>query len=49
MITALTGLFYAPVRFLLDFLRFNPEADPRYLGLTFAQWVSSSARHSLAT
>jgi len=40
MITALTGLFYAPVRFLLDFLRFNPEADPRYLGLTFAQWVS---------
>ena len=40
MITALTGLVYAPVRFLLDFLRFNPEADPRYLGLTFAQWVS---------
>jgi phosphatidylglycerol:prolipoprotein diacylglycerol transferase len=40
MITALTGLFYAPVRFLLDFLRFNPEADPRYLDLTFAQWVS---------
>ena len=40
MITALTGMFYAPVRFLLDFLRFNPEADPRYLGLTFAQWVS---------
>jgi phosphatidylglycerol:prolipoprotein diacylglycerol transferase len=40
MITALTGLLYAPVRFLLDFLRFNPEADPRYFGLTFAQWVS---------
>jgi phosphatidylglycerol:prolipoprotein diacylglycerol transferase len=40
MITALTGMLYAPVRFLLDFLRFNPEADPRYFGLTFAQWVS---------
>src|SRR5690606_31350558 len=40
MITALTGMFYAPVRFLLDFLRFNPEHDPRYFGLTFAQWVS---------
>ncbi len=40
MVTALTGLLYAPVRFLLDFLRFNPEADPRYLDLTFAQWVS---------
>lgn len=40
MITALTGMLYAPVRFLLDFLRFNPNADPRYFGLTFAQWVS---------
>jgi phosphatidylglycerol:prolipoprotein diacylglycerol transferase len=40
MVTALTGLLYAPVRFLLDFLRFNPEADPRYFDLTFAQWVS---------
>jgi phosphatidylglycerol:prolipoprotein diacylglycerol transferase len=40
MATAMTGLLYAPVRFLLDFLRFNPEADPRYFGLTFAQWVS---------
>jgi phosphatidylglycerol:prolipoprotein diacylglycerol transferase len=40
MITALTGMLYAPVRFLLDFLRFNPTADPRYFGLTFAQWVS---------
>jgi len=40
MITAITGMLYAPVRFLLDFWRVNPEADPRYLGLTFAQWVS---------
>jgi phosphatidylglycerol:prolipoprotein diacylglycerol transferase len=40
MITALVGLFYAPVRFFLDYLRVNPEADPRYLSLTFAQWVS---------
>ena len=40
MVTALVGLLYAPVRFLLDFLRFNPDFDPRYVGLTFAQWVS---------
>lgn len=40
MVTALVGLLYAPVRFLLDFLRVNPTADPRYAGLTFAQWVS---------
>ncbi len=40
MVTALTGMLYAPVRFFLDFLRINPEADPRYFGLTFAQWVS---------
>jgi phosphatidylglycerol---prolipoprotein diacylglyceryl transferase len=31
---------YAPVRFFLDFLRVNRDADPRYLGLTFAQWMS---------
>ena len=37
---------YAPVRFLLDFLRVEPtsigrvvEADPRYAGLTPAQWM----------
>lgn len=34
---------YAPVRFLLDFLRIEAskghEADPRYLGLTPAQWA----------
>lgn len=39
LITALTGVLYAPVRFGLDFLR-PEETDPRYLGLTFAQWAS---------
>ena len=43
MVAVLVGLLYAPVRFLLDFLRFNPHADPRYVGLTFAQWVSMLA------
>jgi phosphatidylglycerol---prolipoprotein diacylglyceryl transferase len=38
-VTALTGVCYAPVRFLLDFLR-PEDTDPRYLGLTFAQWSS---------
>jgi phosphatidylglycerol:prolipoprotein diacylglycerol transferase len=41
---ALACVAYAPVRFLLDFLR-APEggvaaADPRYFGLTPAQWAS---------
>ncbi|MBM4360031.1 MAG: prolipoprotein diacylglyceryl transferase [Deltaproteobacteria bacterium] len=42
----LTLTCYAPVRFLLDFLRIEPsdvgrivEADPRYAGLTPAQWA----------
>jgi phosphatidylglycerol:prolipoprotein diacylglycerol transferase len=35
----LTGVLYAPVRFFLDFLR-PEESDPRYSGLTFAQWAS---------
>ena len=39
LITVLTGVLYAPVRFGLDFLR-PEETDPRYLGLTFAQWAS---------
>lgn len=39
LLTALTGVLYAPVRFGLDFLR-PEETDPRYLGLTFAQWSS---------
>jgi prolipoprotein diacylglyceryltransferase len=43
MVAALVGLLYALVRFMLDFLRFNPHGDPRYVGLTFAQWVSMLA------
>jgi phosphatidylglycerol---prolipoprotein diacylglyceryl transferase len=39
MITVLITVLYAPVRFFLDFLRLN-ESDPRYFGLTFAQWAS---------
>jgi phosphatidylglycerol:prolipoprotein diacylglycerol transferase len=39
LITVLVGVFYAPVRFFLDFLR-PEDTDPRYLGLTFAQWIS---------
>jgi phosphatidylglycerol---prolipoprotein diacylglyceryl transferase len=38
-ITVLTGLLYAPVRFMLDYLR-PEDSDPRHLGFTFAQWVS---------
>lgn len=39
--TALACLGYAPLRFALDFLRMTdmPGADPRWGGLTFAQWV----------
>lgn len=36
---ALTGLLYAPVRFLLDYLR-PEDSDPRHFGFTFAQWIS---------
>ena len=39
MLAVLLGLFYAPVRFFMEFLRLN-ETDPRYLGMTFAQWAS---------
>jgi len=46
----LTLVVYAPSRFLLDFLRVQPGdalfqdwADPRYLGLTPAQWVCFAA------
>jgi len=39
MLAALTGLLYAPVRFILEFNRLN-ETDPRYFGFTFAQWMS---------
>jgi phosphatidylglycerol---prolipoprotein diacylglyceryl transferase len=38
-LTVMTGVLYAPVRFFLDFLRL-PEGDPRYFGLTFAQWAA---------
>jgi phosphatidylglycerol:prolipoprotein diacylglycerol transferase len=36
------ALVYAPVRFFLEFLRLN-DTDPRYLGMTFAQWSSIAA------
>ncbi|MEO8842636.1 MAG: prolipoprotein diacylglyceryl transferase family protein [Kofleriaceae bacterium] len=39
LLIVLTGMLYAPVRFFLDFLR-PEDTDPRYLGLTFAQWAS---------
>ena len=42
----LTLIYYAPIRFVLDFLRVTPEdtifrgaTDPRYAGLTPAQWA----------
>ena len=38
-VAVLAGILYAPVRFLLDFLR-PEDTDPRYAGLTFAQWSS---------
>jgi phosphatidylglycerol:prolipoprotein diacylglycerol transferase len=38
-IAVAVGALYAPVRFLLDFLR-PEDTDPRYGGLTFAQWAS---------
>ncbi len=38
---AVTCAMYAPVRFVLDFLRDSsgPTGDPRYFGLTPAQWA----------
>lgn len=41
-VIGLLAALYAPVRFLLDFLRATDlrRADPRYLGLTPAQWLS---------
>jgi phosphatidylglycerol:prolipoprotein diacylglycerol transferase len=44
---AVMSVYYAPLRFLLDFLRARPEdapgytgsVDPRYAGLTPAQWA----------
>ena len=41
---AATSLTYAPVRFAMDFLRITDGevADPRYAGLTPAQWECSA-------
>lgn len=41
-VIGLCALLYAPVRFLLDFLRADDlrRADPRYFQLTPAQWLS---------
>ncbi|HTJ44829.1 MAG TPA: prolipoprotein diacylglyceryl transferase family protein [Kofleriaceae bacterium] len=39
MLAVLTGVLYAPVRFFFEYLRLN-SSDPRYAGLTFAQWMS---------
>ena len=36
---AFAAISYAPVRFFLEYLRL-PSTDPRYAGLTFAQYVS---------
>lgn len=36
---AVVAIGYAPVRFLLEPLRLS-QTDPRFVGLTFAQWVS---------
>jgi phosphatidylglycerol:prolipoprotein diacylglycerol transferase len=47
LIAVLAGVFYAPVRFFLEFLRLD-KSDPRYAGLTFAQWMSIVA-FSVAT
>jgi phosphatidylglycerol---prolipoprotein diacylglyceryl transferase len=38
-IAVVAATLYAPVRFALDFLRFS-QSDPRYFGLTFAQWMA---------
>ncbi len=42
LLAVLTVLLYAPARFFFEFLRLN-ESDPRYVGLTFAQWASLAA------
>ena len=41
-VAALTGALYAPVRFVLEYLR-PDQTDPRYIELTFAQWASITA------
>ncbi len=42
LLGVLTVALYAPARFFFEFLRLN-ESDPRYIGLTFAQWASIAA------
>lgn len=44
---ALTMALYAPIRFLLDFLRTSGEmgSDPRYLGMTMAQYTKIGRAH----
>jgi phosphatidylglycerol:prolipoprotein diacylglycerol transferase len=39
LIAASIALLYAPMRFFLEYLRLD-VSDPRYAGLTFAQWCS---------
>ncbi|GAB4511241.1 MAG: prolipoprotein diacylglyceryl transferase [Haliangiales bacterium] len=39
LLVATVITLYAPVRLLMDFLRLE-NSDPRYVGLTFAQWMS---------
>ena len=39
-LAALMGTLYAPVRFVMEIFRDNPDADPRYFGFTPAQWLS---------
>jgi phosphatidylglycerol:prolipoprotein diacylglycerol transferase len=41
-LAVLAGALYAPVRFFLEYLRLG-TSDPRYGGLTFAQWCSLAA------
>lgn len=38
-IAVLIAMLYAPVRFVLEYWRLN-TSDPRYFGMTFAQWCS---------
>jgi phosphatidylglycerol:prolipoprotein diacylglycerol transferase len=39
MLAVIAVILYAPVRFFFEYLRLN-TSDPRYAGLTFAQWMS---------
>ncbi len=38
-VIAYLAIAYPPARFFFEYLRFT-ESDPRYLGFTFAQWMS---------